>query len=46
MRRVTPCVRKNVRGAGVVKLTPVVALDTLDGAAELGGNKREKVSKS
>jgi hypothetical protein len=33
-------------GVGVVKLTPVVALDTLDGAAELGANKREKVSKS
>jgi hypothetical protein len=33
-------------GAGVVKLTPIVALDTLDGATKLGGNKGEKVSKS
>jgi hypothetical protein len=33
-------------GAGVVKLAPVVTLDTLDGAVELGGNKGEKVSKS
>jgi hypothetical protein len=33
-------------GLGVIKLTPVVSLDTLDGAAKLGGNKREKVSKS
>jgi hypothetical protein len=33
-------------GLGVIKLTPVVSLDTLDGAAKLGGNKREKVSMS
>jgi hypothetical protein len=33
-------------GAGVVKLTPIVALNTLEGVAELGGNKGEKVSKN
>jgi hypothetical protein len=33
-------------GAEVVKLTPVVTLDTLHSVTELGGNKREKVSKS
>jgi hypothetical protein len=33
-------------GARVVKLTPIVTLDTLDGVAKLGGKKREKVSKS
>lgn len=32
--------------AGVVKLAAIVALDTLDGAAKLGGNKGKKVSES